>query len=249
MNGKKNGKYKKIPFGDISQTWENGLKGTDEERLRGLQGLDRLRKIKTVNMKREKERLIKKRGAKDPRVQSLESKEKSNELLTRNLNLEIERAKTDVSTFNKDAWNLYGYVRDRDSKGVPNLTVGLYDENGKWIKQLGYACTDKRGFFSIIYPQKGKTTKEISESMKLFIHVSDRKKNVLYKDPDPLYLKIGQVDYREIYLPEETSVCTPPGPHGPEQEKPGPSPPQTEPEQEQKQTEPIQDKEQWIVKE
>jgi len=247
----KKSKQKEIPIKDIQREVDERLAGADLVRLRGMEGLTRLRRAKSTSVAREKKRLTKKLGPKDPRVLNLERKEKVNQQMIQDLDLETDRVKTDVSGFDKEAWNLYGYVRDRNYNPVPNLTVALYDEKEQWIKQMEYACTDKRGFFSIIYSQKEKAQKqkEIPESMKLFIHVSDRNKNVLYKDQQPLYLKIGQVDYREIYLPEETSICTPPGPPEPEQEpgKPGPGQQQTEPEQEQKQTEPIQDKEQWIV--
>ncbi len=205
------GKDVKISFSDISGKFEGQLKGADEERLKGLEELSLLRRVKAGSLKQEKERLIEKLGPDDPRVEKLRNKEKNEILLSRNLALETQRAGTDVSGFDRKSWNLFGHVRDMSSQGVPGLTVGLFDENGNWIKKLGYGCTDKDGYFSIIYPFKGKEEKKISDLQKIFIHVSDKNYKTLYKDSDPLYPVTGQMDYREIYLTDE-DACTPPEP-------------------------------------
>ncbi len=217
----KKGKEKRIPFSDISKALEEGLAGADQLRAVGLEGLHRVRRVKDSSLKREQEHLTKKLGPKHPRVVRLVHKKEVNQVLARNLTVEIDRAKTGVPSVDETTWVLHGFVRDKRSKGVPNLTMGLYDERGNWIRQLGYGCTDKRGYFSIIYHQKEEAQPEIPASMKLFLYVSNKEHKILYKDPDPLYLRVGEIVYREIYLTGEEDICTPPKP-GEDDTKPAP---------------------------
>lgn len=220
MEFKKSGKYIKIPFNDLNREVDERLSGADKKRLEGLEGLNRLRRAKAGALKREKKRLDKKLGSRSPRLKKLDLKETFNQRFTQNLELEIQRAGTDVSDFDQNAWNLFGYVRDSHSNPLPNLTVALYDEKGRWLREFGYGGTDKRGFFSIIYPQKGKVKKDISETKKLFVHVTDMSRNVLYKDPDPLFFGIGKVDFREICLSGDTVSSRSPEPGGEDEDLP-----------------------------
>lgn len=212
MEFKRSGKSKKIAVDDIYREVDDRLTGADEQRLKGLEGLHRARKAKSVTMNREKERLIKKLGPNHPRVKKLELKAKSNQQLIQNLYLEAERVKTDVSGFNTDAWNLYGYVRDSKQQAQPDLTIAIYDEQGRWLREFGYVCTDQRGAFSIQYPQKGTPAKDISETQKLFLHVTDKGNNLLFKDETPFFFGIGKLDFREIILPGDRVPCPPPEP-------------------------------------
>lgn len=212
MAQKKNSNDTKFSFNDISQKYNAGLQGLDKERLRGLQGLNRFRTAKKAGLAREKERLTAKLGPNDPRVLRLRDKETNNLRLTRDLVTEIDRAGTDLSGYDKNAWNLYGCVRDRDSKPVPNLTAALYDKKGRWLRQLGYGCTDKQGKFSIIYPREGEEGKLISETSELFLHITDMNQKVLYKATDPLFFRVGHLDYREINLSGDEGVCSTPEP-------------------------------------
>ncbi|MCP4117250.1 MAG: carboxypeptidase regulatory-like domain-containing protein [Desulfobacteraceae bacterium] len=205
------GKDINISFSDISRKFEGRLKGADRDRLKGLGELSLTKRVKAAGLKQEKERLMEKLGPDDPRVEKIRNRERNEKFLSRNLAQEIQRAGTDVSGFEREAWNLFGHVRDRNGLGVPGLTVALFDENGNWIRKMGYGCTDKDGSFSIIYPSKGEEKRKIPDSPKVFIHVTDKDYRVLYKDSEPLYPLIGQMDYREIYLTKE-EVCTPPEP-------------------------------------
>ncbi len=207
----KKGKEKRIPFSDVSKAIEEGLAGADQLRAVGLEGLHKVRRAKASGLKREQERLTKKLGPEHPRVVKQAHKIEVNQVVTRNLGVEIERAKTEVPSVDENTWVLHGFVRDKHSKGVPNLTVGLYDERGNWIRELGYGCTDNRGYFSIVYTLKEGTEPKVLETMALFLYVSDKNYKILYKDSEPLYLKIGLIDYREIYLSEE-EICSAPEP-------------------------------------
>jgi hypothetical protein len=212
MDKKKNSKFKKIPIKDVQREVDERLTGADQVRLQGMQGLNRLRRAKSTALAREKKRLTQKLGPKDPRVMNVELKEQVNQQMIFDLVLETDRVKTDVSNFDKDAWNLYGYVRDSNQQVQPDLTVAVYDEKGHWLREFGYGCTDQQGAFSIQYPPKGTTAEDISETEKLFLHVIDKGHNLLFKDELPLFFSTGKLDFRDITLPEDWVPCTPPEP-------------------------------------
>ena len=196
---------------EIIEKINDSFDSIENLRSGGLERIKLFHAVKNKALEKEKKRLSAKLGSDHPRVKRVAARLQYNQGLFKDLNVEIERAKITVPSADKDSWMLHGRVLEKDKKGVPGLTVGLYDENGNWIRELGYGCTDKLGYFSIIYPQKGKEPRDISESLKLFIYVSDKNQKILHKDSEPLYLRIGQIDYREIYLTDE-EICPPPEP-------------------------------------
>lgn len=195
---------------EIIEKINDSFDSIENLRSGGLERIKLFHAVKNKALEKEKKRLSDKLGADHPRVKRVAARLQYNQGMFKDLNVEIERAKITVPSADKDSWMLHGRVLEKDKKGVPGLTVGLYDENGNWIRELGYGCTDKLGYFSIIYPQKGKKPRDISESLKLFIYVSDKNQKILHKDSEPLYVRIGQIDYREIYLTDE-EICQPPG--------------------------------------
>jgi len=179
-------------------------------RREGLERVKLINAVKNKALEKEKKRLSAKLGADHPRVKRVAARLKYNQGLSKDLDVEIETAKITVPSVDKNGWMLHGRILGKDKKGVPGLTVGLYDENGNWIKELGFGCTDNRGYFSIIYPRKDEAPGDISESLKLFIYVSNKDQKILLKDSEPFYLRVEQIDYREIYLTDE-EICPPPG--------------------------------------
>lgn len=183
------------------------------EKLRS-EGLERVKLFhatKNRALEKEHERLSEKLGVEHPRVKRMDARIKFNQNLFKDLNVEIEKTKIRVPTLKANSWMVHGRVLDSHKKGIGGLTMGLYDENGNWIKKLGYGCTDKYGYFSIVYTLKEGAEPEVTESMKLFLYVSDKNYKILHKDGEPIYLKIGKIDYREIYLTGE-EVCSAPEP-------------------------------------
>ena len=212
-------KERSIPLNTISETLEKGLSGTDAERKMGIGRLMRVRDVKATRLEREKLRLSKKLVTNHPRVMELTNKIEVNRGLIRDLEVQRDHAGTEIPGTDENTWVLHGFVRDKNFKGVPNLTVALYDQQGKWVGQLGYACTDKTGYFKLSYSHMrddsekpwfttlaGKT----KQGPQVFIHVSDQKGMLLYTDKQPLTPELGQVDYREIILGDEVDVCKPP---------------------------------------
>ncbi|MFC2146653.1 hypothetical protein ACFLRT_04750, partial [Acidobacteriota bacterium] len=106
----------------------------------------------------------------------------------------------------------------------------------------GYTGTDKSGFFALIFsPGKSGETK-VQGDQELFLTVSDKQKNIIHRESEPIPVKIGQVIPRFIVISDLQGAYTPPGPG---QGKPEPEEEQTGPGQ--KQTGPTPEKDQWIV--
>lgn len=220
---------KRIPFCDIASGLNQGVESADPLRAAGLQRLARVRAVRETGLKREQERLRAKLGAGHPRVLAVQTKIDANRELLRDVNIGIARGQTPTVQPDKQAWILHGHVRDRDRAGIPNLTVALYDADDQWIQELGYACTDKTGYFKIISlrvkPEPADTEPaaeggKAEPGQKVYIHVLSQQGAHLYADKQPLMPERGRVDYREIILDREEGVCRPPeAPGGPGEEK------------------------------
>lgn len=205
------------------------------EKLRG-EGLERIKlfhSVKNMALEKEHKRLSEKFGPEHPRVKKMATRIKYNQGLFKGLDVEIEKTKIHVPPLKANSWMVHGRILDKDKKGISGLTMSLYDEKENWMKKLGYGCTDNHGYFSIIYTLKEGTESEAlesilrrlvylfglkketesdaMESMKLFLYISDKNYKILYKDKEPIYVKIGQVVYREIYLSED-EICSAPEP-------------------------------------
>ncbi len=230
------GKERSIPLNTISETLEKGLSGTDAERKMGIEGLMRVRDVKATRLEREKLRLSKKLGANHPRVMELTNTIEVNRGLIRDLEVQRDHSRAEIPVADENTWILHGFVRDKNFKGIPTLTVALYDQQGKWVEQLGYACTDKTGYFKLSYSHMrddrekpwfitlaGKTR----QGPQVFIRISDQKGMFLYTDKQSLTPEPGQVDYREILLGDEVDMCKPP--EGTMRPKPGTEKPTTKP--------------------
>ena len=230
-------KEKKVSLSSVSEALDNGLSGVDVERRIGLEGLNKVRSVKAQRLEREKSRLTKKLGANHSRVSLLTNKINVNQGFIGDLEIVIEHAKTEVPTVDERAWVLHGHVRNKELKGIPNLTVALYDEKGNWIRQLGYACTDRAGYFKLSYsrtkedvdkPEITTGAGQTTTGRELFIHVLDQNGNHLCTDVESITPELGSVDYREIILGDDVGICKPPVDTG--QPTPGPKPqPTTEP--------------------
>lgn len=224
-------KERKISLSSVSETLENGLSGIDVERRMGLEGLMKVRSVKAQRLEREKSRLSKALGANHPRVTLLTNKIEVNRGLIGDLEIVIDHAKTEVPTVDENTWVLHGHVRYKELKGIPNLTVALYDEKGNWMRQLGYGCTDKTGYFKLSYSRTKEDVDKpeitIAEGQtrpgrELFINILDQNGNHLCTDIESITPELGRVDYREIILGDDVGICKPPIETG--QPTPGPKP-------------------------
>jgi hypothetical protein len=204
-------KQRRVPFSDIARGLNQGLESADPLRTAGLQRLVRVREIKETSLQREHKRLQAKLGADHPRVAELATRMDANRDLKRDAMLGVSRAATPTARPDKNTWILHGYVRDRSRQGLEGLTISLYDEKNQWIEELGFACTDKNGYFQLRNERPNtQETDPAAAVRQAFIHVLDKQGAVLYVDKCSLTPAPGRVDYREIILDKDANKCLPP---------------------------------------
>lgn len=195
---------------EIIDKFEGGMTTAEKGRAKGLKKLQTLQTVKYRAQTKEHRRLQTKLGAQHPRVQRLAARIQYSEGLAKDLAVEIDKSAIDVPAVEEKSWMVHGRVMDTERSGLPGLTVGIFDADDQWLRQFGYVCTDERGYFAIVYtPEKdveGKTKREIQ----YFLHVIGPDARLLHKDPDPLRLTVGQVEYREIFLDRDKADCSAP---------------------------------------
>jgi hypothetical protein len=197
---------KQITLDQIAQGIDKGLNTADEQRASAFDRLQYVRRAKSTSLQKEQARLSAKYGTDHPRVQTLGNKVVLNEGLWANVVAETIRAKTEIPVVDARTWVLHGYVRLKDGGGVPNLTVGLYDDQGEWVQALGHACTAPNGYFRI-----KSTSNILSDNIPVYVRVLNHQAEHLYADQKALRPAAGHLDYREIVLTGEGQVCAPPG--------------------------------------
>ena len=213
-------KDKKISLDNIAESLDSGLSGLDADRKTKLDQLNSVRSIKAKQLQREKERLSKKYGENHPRVQVINTKIESNNVLIKGIEISASNAEVEVPEVNEKAWILHGFVKDKNLIPMQDITVAIYDEEGNWMKVIGYACTDVKGYFRLDYnaekvrkvnaSELNSVKLEVSQQNAYYIHLSDKKGNQIYVDKRPLYPKLGQVDYRLIIIDKDAANCVPP---------------------------------------
>jgi hypothetical protein len=232
-----------VPADQVSKTVDQQLASLDPQRADAFEGLRSTRAARGAGYAREQKRLARKYGADHPRVAALADKIRFNDGLRRDVGFEAARARIESPAVDKTGYVFHGFVRDRAGQGVPRLTIALYDENGNWIRELDYGCTDEHGYFRMQY-QRGHTDPAADPKSAFVpatagsvkraaandsrpaarIYVLDSKKATLQIEKQPLYPQLGEVDFRIIILGAETSPCTPPPPKAGE---PAPPPART----------------------
>ncbi len=199
---------------DFTRNMEDKLdftfNGVDGIRREGLEDLKAFHRIKENALKKESKRLAEKLGTGHPRVKEINAKIRYTGEMIKDMDVLITEVNIEVEPVDKDTWKVHGKVVDKDKKGIEGLTVGLFNEKGKWQKEIEYDCTGSSGYFSITYSPGEKETKKVSSKTKLFLHVSDEKNNVLFREKKPLFVSPGEIDYRFISIAREGGVCPPP---------------------------------------
>lgn len=198
---------RKIKLDDISRGIDSGLNTSDQQRVAALERLQTMRKAKATSLNREQQRIAIKYGAEHPRSKALAARVELNRGFINDLVIEAIKAKVEIPIVDQATWVLHGFVRDRNRTGLPDLTVALFDgreHQGAWLRDLGYACSDKQGYFKLTLRDFGGRDKPV------FLRVLNSQGATLYYDSQPLTPKGGQVDYREIIIGGEARDCTPP---------------------------------------
>ena len=203
---------------DILRSIEDVFETVDDERVGGLERVKTIQDTKNESLARERRRLARKYGEDHPRVQKIDSRLAYNQSLLKDLAVETDRSKVEVPAIDANTWMVHGRVLDKIRAGIAGLTVSLFDEKGKWIREMGYSCTDERGYFAITYSVKGD---EKPGAQQLFLTVTDKEHRVLHREKEPLYVRLGWIDYREMVIDDQGDVCLPPEPD--KDEKPAPA--------------------------
>lgn len=227
----------------VTKTVEGQISALDPQRAESYAGLEKLRTARAGGYAREQKRLALKYGSDSLRVTTLVEKARINQGLQRDLDFERARAKSETPNVDENGYVFHGFVRDLKGQGQPNLSVALYDEKGDWIRELGYGCTDDRGYFLLRYQQLAKdpdgntkptatffdsaTGGRIGVSQKqpiAKIYVLDAEQKTLHVEHEPLRPKLGQVDFRIIVLGTQAKPCPPPPPSPAPPPEPTPTP-------------------------
>lgn len=214
------GNSKEISLDNISENLDSSLSGADADRKVKLNELSRIKSIKAAQLQKEKERLSNKYGENDPRVQAINTKIEANNTLMKGIEITSSNAEVDTPEVDQNTYLLHGFVKDSSLNPISDITVAVYDSQNNWVKMIGYACTDSRGYFKLEFKyETAKRTNaaglesfvaEAAQQTEYYIHLSDKKANEIYIDKRPLYPKLGQVDYRLIIISKEAAVCVPP---------------------------------------
>lgn len=192
---------------------------TETMRVQGLEEIGQLNLVKRASMVREKLKLVEEHGNTYYRVEALEKKINYSKGMEADIDAVYAEAKMDVQPLSDEFWRVHGKVFDSKRKGIKDRTVSLYTGKGTRKTQLGYSCTDGKGYFTIDYDTAKADVKQVSSEEPLYLYVSDKDYKVLYCDKEPLFVKAGITEYRTIMLPgpdddDQLPDCNPPEPGG-----------------------------------
>ncbi len=166
----------------------------------------RLKQAKTdqqtrqLSLERERERLTKKYGPNHKRVVKIDRELATQPTFIKAVDEQAVRSETKPATPRPTYWTVYGTIRDKENNRLGGLTVSLFDAGGHWVKDLGFACSDDKGFYSLkVDDPDGRLTKKY-KGKPLYLTLTDDQKAVLHKDEEALFLSTGTSENREIVI-------------------------------------------------
>jgi len=182
----------------------------DALRAAGLRGQLGVAEAQKASLEREQDRLARKLGTEDPRVKAVARRLQDHEVRLRDLGVEVSRAETATPTAAADEWVLHGHVRRPDLSPAPDVTVSLVDAQGQWLRALGYACTDARGYFRLVAKVERSEAGIVSTALSAFVRVTDGNRKEICRAKEALTVSAGAVVYREIVLDFDGGICASP---------------------------------------
>lgn len=192
----------------IQQLLNSSFTGLDDKRTENLKRTHMMQINKDSAIKKEQARLLKKYGAGHPRVAKIINRIDYNRAALPEVKTEIDRSQIKIPQFDTNTWMVHGRVLNQKFTGIKGLTLAMCDSNGRVEKQLGYACTDERGYYAIRYHIKEDKKAPFDETSDYFLNLTDKKGKICHKEEKPLHVVLGRADYRPIILDEVK--CTPP---------------------------------------
>ncbi len=189
---------------------ESGFASLDEQRAKGLLRMSDFQVTQTKMLEKEQVRLEKKYSADHPKVRKIAERLIYNQGLRPELDREIEKSKIAIPEIDANTWMVHGRVMDAEGVAISGLAVSLYDDVEQLVSQVGHSCTDELGFFALQYKSAEDDRSSLADNQKLFLTVTDANHNRLYQATEPLYVRIGFIDYRLIVIKDPIQICTPP---------------------------------------
>jgi hypothetical protein len=98
---------------------------------------------------REYARIEQKYGKDHPRTRQMALRMEANEVARKELFTRYVTASTPPPDPG-EGWAVDGFVRTADGEPVPGLTVAAFDDQNQWYRELGYGCTNEKGYFSMV---------------------------------------------------------------------------------------------------
>lgn len=194
----------------VSQNIQQTLQFSDQERTEQLGRFSNLQNTQISVLQKERERLMKKyRTPNHPRIQKIDAKLRITTGLNEEFQAEFEKSNIEVNSFNRTKWRVQGFVLNLQRRGLEGLTVSLFNQEGRWVREIGLASTDERGYFLIDYPSENMEV-TVASDQPLFLTITDSDRQILYQAEMPLFLKLGSIDYEEISLDPSQQSQTPP---------------------------------------
>jgi hypothetical protein len=145
---------------------------------------------------REYARIARKYGKDHARAKEMSVRVQANELARKTL-LARYTAATTPRPSPGEGWAVDGFVRRASGEPAPGVTVAAYDSQECWQKDFGYACTDDKGYFSLIVnripdglqslylrPSKGRRLIESNEPLLSPAPKSAERVEIIIKDTD-----------------------------------------------------------------
>ncbi len=172
----------------------------DASRAAGLQLLGQAVRARQAGLQREHGRLSRKLGPDHPRTRATAMRIEADAALSRELVVDIARAATVRPQRTADQWALHGLVLCKDLRPAPGLTVSLVDAKGEWLKFLGFACTDARGYFQLVAPG-ARTSGTVDappdayarSALEAWIRVTDADRNEVHRETPRVHSARGGI--------------------------------------------------------
>jgi hypothetical protein len=196
-------KSTQIPVAEVSDALEKMVAQFDQSRAGDLDEMTQARAAKFNGLARDRQRLTAKLGADNPRVVALGRSLQLNADTVVGFQSEIAGSSTPPPQVTATSWVLHGNVLDSARKPLAGLTVALYQKDS-WQQSLGFACTDKNGYFVLKVEDAAKAGAGPWTLRVL------RSRTVIYSDPRPVTIRAAHVEYREIVIGDTTGTCEPP---------------------------------------
>lgn len=98
-----------------------------------------------------------------------------------------------------DAWVVRGRVSDSSNRGLPGLTVSLYDKDFLFDDRLGQTETDQNGNFSLVYRTRD-FRDLIERKPDIYLKVTDQKGKTLYSSKGQIRYEAGRVEIINITI-------------------------------------------------